>query len=152
TREVDAKGGHADLHATIGARAAPDVLLEQEVGVVRIFEAENFHRVREKDGRRKWESNPPGKAWRRQPGLKPGRPTGDEFLPGSRRGLRTREHPRVGPRQVLVADPPQHADAVEELEDLDRTLAPEAGRIAKGRRGDPAVALGEPPGKPGKLL
>src|SRR5260370_36535505 len=41
------------------------------------------------------------------------------------------EQSSAGPQQMLVADPAQQADPVEEFQDLDRPLAPQTGRVTK---------------------
>ena len=81
--DLDTECAHAHLHAAVTQRAAPHIVVEVEIAVVRIVEAEDDHRSvsNRKHGGRMRESNPPGDAWRHQLGLKPSRPTRDDFLP-----------------------------------------------------------------------
>src|SRR5690606_274002 len=95
-------------------------------------------------------------AWRRPPGLKPGRSTRIVSPPRETHGRdslpRLAEQAAVIAQPMLVADPAKQADAIEVLEDLDRPLAPQLGGVAKARRGHHTVALGRKrPGDAGQL-
>src|SRR5258707_14252905 len=72
------------------------------------------------------------------------RPTGDVAPPALQRSvLLFAEQSGTRPQQMLVADPAQQADPVEEFQDLDRPLAPQPRRITKLRRAHDAVALSD---------
>src|SRR5690606_17933428 len=100
----------------------------------RRWKATGRWRSRETGGR-EWESNPPGAGSLPQPDLKSGRPTGDDSLPSA-------IDEQVDAMRVYapqIAAPQGHAEAIEEVEDLDRHLAAVVDAVAEGRRGEPAA-------------